>query len=285
VLFVVSAAAAVAFVAIERRSPDPVLRLEFFRGATFSSATAVALATSFGLFAVFFFTALYLQVVDSYTGWKIALEFVSMSAAMVVAGIAAGRWTATRGPREPMAVGCLLAAGSMVGVEQVLDPNVSFALLAAALAGVGVGLGLGLVAVTAAVLAIVPAERSGMAASTVNTSRQFGGVLAVAILGAVVNGQLVSELGRKLTALNVPEAFRSLVIDAVTRGGLPANTAAAAAANPIAAANLGKIGQVIDAAKQAFGHGLHVALAVTAVILLVAGVVALLAGGRRRELV
>ncbi len=58
-------------------------------------------------------------------------------------------------------------------------------------------------------------RRSGMAASTVNTSRQFGGVLAVAILGAVVNDQLVGELGRKLTALDVPEAFRSLVIDAV----------------------------------------------------------------------
>jgi EmrB/QacA subfamily drug resistance transporter len=284
-LFVVAAAAAAAFVAIERRAPDPVLRLEFFRRATFSSATAVALATSFGLFAVFFFTALYLQVVDSYSGWKIALEFVSMSVAMVVAGIAAGRWTAARGPREPMALGCLLAAGSMVGVERVLDPNVSFALLAVALAGVGVGLGLALVAVTAAVLAIVPAERSGMAASTVNTSRQFGGVLAVAILGAVVNGQLVSELGRKLTALDVPEAFRSLVIDAVTRGGLPANTAAAAAANPIAAANLGKLGQVIDAAKQAFGHGLHTALVVTAVILLAGGMVAVLAGGGRRELV
>ena len=69
--------------------------------------------------------------------------------------------------------------------------------LAAALALVGFGLGLALVAVTAAVLSVVPAERSGMAASTLNTRAQLGGVLAVAILGAVVNGRLVSELERR----------------------------------------------------------------------------------------
>jgi EmrB/QacA subfamily drug resistance transporter len=279
-LFAVSAVAAAAFVAIERRAPDPMLRLEFFRIPTFSSATVVALTTSFGLFAVFFFTALYLQVVANFSGWKIALQFLSMSVAMVVAGIASGRWTAARGPREPMMLGCLLAAGGMVGVAEVLDPEVSSTLLALALAGAGLGLGLALVAVTAAVLGIVPAERSGMAASTINTSRQFGGVLAVAILGAVVNGQLIGELNRKLTALEVPEVFRSLVIDAVMKGGLPADRVAAAAADPIAAANLDKIGPVIDAAKEAFGHGLHAALLVTAAILLAGALVSAFAGGR-----
>ncbi len=201
-LFVVPAAAA-AFVAIERRAPDPVLRLEFFRNRAFSGATAVAFATSFGLFAVFFFTALYLQIVASFSGWKIALQFVAMSVAMVVAGLVAGRWTAARGPRGPMTAGCLLAGGAMFWVDSLLDPSISFAPLAAALAGVGFGLGLALVAVTASVLSIVPAERSGMAASTLNTARELGGVLAVAILGAVVNARLVGELGRKLTALGV----------------------------------------------------------------------------------
>jgi EmrB/QacA subfamily drug resistance transporter len=278
-LFAVAAVAAAAFVAIERRARDPVLPLQLFRNRTFSVATAVAFATSFGLFAVFFFTALYLQVVAGFSGWRIALQFTAMSVAMVVAGVAAGKWTAARGPREPMAAGCLLAGGAMFGVDALLDPNVSFAPLAAALAGVGFGLGLALVAVTAAVLAIVPVERSGMAASTVNTSRQFGGVLAVAILGAVVNAQIVGELGRKLAELKVPEAFRSLVIDAVTHGGLPANAAGAAAANPIAAAYFSQIGPVIAAAKEAFGHGLHAALVVAAGILLAASVTALLADG------
>jgi EmrB/QacA subfamily drug resistance transporter len=267
-LFVVAAGSAIAFIAIERRTRDPVLRLEFFRIPTFSGATAVGFATSFGLFAVFFFTALYLQIVANFSGWRIALEFTAMAIAMVAAGRVAGAWTAARGARGPMTAGCLLSGGSMFGVDALLDPHPSFAALAAALAAVGFGLGLALVAVSAAVLAIVPAERSGMAASTVNTSRMLGGVLAVAILGAIVNARLVSELTHKLAGLGVPEAFRSLIINAVTHGGLPANAAAAAASNPIAAANLPLIAKVLTAAETAFGHGLHVALVVAASILL-----------------
>ena len=252
--------AGAAFVWIELRARDPVLRLEFFRNRVFASATAVAFATSFGLFAVFFFTALYLQIVSHFSGWKIALQFVAMAVAMVVAGRVAGVWTGTRGPRLPMCGGCLLAGGGMLGVNALLAPDVSVGPLAAALAVVGFGLGLALVAVTAAVLSIVPAERSGMAASTINTSRQLGGVLAVAILGAVVNHRLVGELSSKLGDLGVPSIFRSLVLNAVTHGGLPANAQAAEASNPIAASHPGLLAKVLTAAQTAFGHGLHVAL-------------------------
>ena len=273
-LFVVAAFAAIAFVAIERRSRDPVLRLEFFRNSTFSGSTVVGFATSFGLFAVFFFTALYLQVVANFSGWRIALEFVAMTVAMVAAGGIAGIWTGARGPRGPMAVGCLLAGGAMFGVAALLNPRPSFAGLAAVLAVVGFGLGLALVAVSEAVLAVVPAERSGMAASTLNTSRELGGVLAVAILGAVVNGRLIAELTRKLNELGVPQAFHSLVINAVTHGGVPANAAAAAATNPLFAADLPLVSKVLTAAEAAFGHGLHIALVVAAAILLAGGLIA-----------
>src|SRR6185503_20647866 len=126
-----------AFVAIERRTRDPVLRLEFLRIPTFSGATVVGFATSFGLFAVFFFTALYLQLVANFSGWRIALEFTAMAVAMVVAGLVAGRWTATKGARAPMSLGCLLAGGSMFAVNAALDPHPSFAALSVALAAVG----------------------------------------------------------------------------------------------------------------------------------------------------
>ncbi|HEY4349021.1 MAG TPA: MFS transporter [Gaiellaceae bacterium] len=284
-LYAASAVSAVVFVAIERRRRDPVLRLEFFRIPTFTIATLVAFATSFGLFAVFFFTALYLQVVSHFSGAKIALQFVAMAVAMVVGGQLSGRWTSVRGPRGPMFVGCLLSGGGMLAVDGILKPSVSFAPLAVALAVAGLGLGLALVAVTAAVLSIVPAARSGMAASTLNTSRQLGGVLAVAILGAIVNARLVSELTSKLAALGIPSFFRTEIIDAVTSGGLPANAAQAVAANPLAAAEAashpGALAKILDAAEGAFGNGLHVALVIAAVILLAGAALSL--GARRYD--
>ena len=273
-LFVLSALAAIGFVLVERRVRDPVLRLDFFRIPTFTGANAVGFATSFGLFAVFFFSALYLQVVANFSGWRIALEFVAMTVAMVVAGRVAGRWVAARGPRGPMTWGCVLAGGAIFGVAGLLEPHPSFAALAAVLAVVGFGLGLALVAVSAAVLSVVPPERSGMAASTLNTSRELGGVLAVAILGAVVNGRLIAELEHKLDVLGVPKAFHSLVINAVTHGGVPANATQAAQSNPLVAANLGLVARVLSAAESAFGHGLHVALVIAASILLAGAVVA-----------
>ncbi|HWB22474.1 MAG TPA: hypothetical protein VG652_06260, partial [Gaiellaceae bacterium] len=71
---------------------------------------------------------------------------------------------------------------------------------------------------------------------------------------------------------------RSLVIGAVTHGGLPANVSGAAAANPVAAANLGAVATVLKDAKDAFGHGLHTALIVTAIVLFVAAVPAAFTG-------
>jgi len=268
VLFAVAAAGSALFVAIERRVRDPVLRLEFFRIPAFAGATAVGFATSFGLFAVFYFTALYLQVIAKYSGLRIASEFVALTVAMVVAGRVAAVWTAARGPRGPMTSGCVLAGGAMFGVSHLLHPHPSFAALAAVLAVVGFGLGLALVAVSAAVLAIVPAERSGMGASTLNTSRELGGVLAVAILGAVINGRLVGDLGHKLVTMGAPKALREIVISSITHGGLPASAAQAALLNPVVAANLKLLPQVLSAAETAFGNGLHAALTVAAGILL-----------------
>jgi EmrB/QacA subfamily drug resistance transporter len=277
-LFGVAAVAAIAFVLIERRQRDPVLRLELFRNPAYSIANGVAFATSFGLFAVFFFTALYLQVVSHFSGWRIALQFVAMAVAIIVAGQLSGAWTASHGPRLPMTVGCLLAGGGIFVVDALLRPSVSLGALAAALAVVGLGLGLALVAVTAAVLAIVPAERSGMAASTVNTSRQLGGVLAVAILGAVINARLVSEMTAKLAALGVPFFFQPQILHAITGGGLPANAVQAAAVSPLAAAaGPAVLHRVLDAAISSFGNGLHIALVVAGAVLLAGAAASLFA--------
>src|SRR5262249_46178965 len=93
-LFAASAALTVAFVLIERRSPDPVLKPKFVRNPTFASANLVAFATNLAAFSVFFFTALYLRLITNFSGYEIALVFTSLAVAMIIAGPLAGRWTA-----------------------------------------------------------------------------------------------------------------------------------------------------------------------------------------------
>jgi EmrB/QacA subfamily drug resistance transporter len=276
-LFVLAAVLVVAFVLIEQRVPDPVLRLEFLRNPTFAAANVVAFATNLSVFSVFFFTALYLQLISNFSGNQIALVFTSLAVAMIVAGVAAGRWTARLGPKVPMVVGCGLAGLGLLLVDRQLTVTTSIGDLTWPLAIAGVGFGIALVTMTASVLAIVPPEQSGMAASTVNTSRELGGVFGVAVLGAVVNAQLTTGLNEKLVRLRIPLLYRNVVIEFVTTGGNITN----AESSPGVKGHEKLIAKVLVAAEDSAGHGVHLALRIAAVIVLAAAVVAAFAARHR----
>ena len=275
-LFAAAAALAVVFVLVERRVPDPVLKLEFLRNPTFAAANVVAFATNLSVFSVFFFTALYLQLITNFSGNQIALVFTSLAVAMIVAGPIAGRWTARVGPRVPMVLGCALAGLGLFLVDWKLTATTSVAALSGPLAIAGLGFGIALVTMTAAVLTLVPPEQSGMAASTVNTSRELGGVFGVAVLGAVVNAQLTSGLTEKLVKLGIPLQFREIVVRIVTTGGStnPADY-------PIAKGNGNIVAKVLLAAEGAAGHGVHLSLRIAGAIVLAAAVVAAFAARHR----
>ena len=266
-LFAVAGAAAVAFALAEIRSPAPMLDLHFLRMPAFSSALGVAFALYFGIFSIFFFTALYLEEVVGYSGYRAAAQFGPMAVALVLGSQLAGRWVARAGPRGPMSVGCLTAAGGILLTVAFLPAHPSFGPLAVSLAVAGLGFGIAVVPVTSAVLTIVPAARSGMAASATNTTRQLGAVFGVAVLGALVNAHLTSDLAQRLRALGIPPNFQGIVIDAVTTGTIPSGGNV-----PGSATGYGPIvNKVIDAAYGAFHAGLRTALFTSAGLILAAG--------------
>ena len=276
-LFALAAVLVVAFVEIERRAPDPVLKLEFLRNATFTSANVVAFATNLAVFSVFFFTALYLQLISNFSGYQIALVFTSLAVAMIVAGPLGGRWTARVGPKVPMVLGCLLAGVGLLLVDHQLTPTTSVAALSWPLAIAGIGFGIALVTMTQAVLTIVRPEESGMAASTVNTSRELGGVFGVAALGAVVNAQLTTGLSEKLVRLHIPLVYRNVVIQFVTTGG----NITSAENSPGVKGHEKLIAKVLVAAEDSAGHGVHLALQIAGGMVLAAAVVAAFAARHR----
>jgi EmrB/QacA subfamily drug resistance transporter len=275
-LLVVAVAAAVAFVAVERRVRDPLLPLGFFRNPAYAMANIVAFATNFALYAVFVFTALYLRLVAGFSTWRIAVLFIPLAAALAVASVLFGHPTA-HVRRWPMVAGCVVAGGGMLLVDHLLTPDVSLGPLAGALLVVGVGFGAVLVTVTASALALVPAARSGMAASTVNASRELGGVMGVAILGAAISGHLTSSLDRRLSSLGVPSGFHGAIVSAVTHGQAPTGSSSAALGGP------GLARQLADAARSGYGDGMHTCMAIAAAVLLIAGLAAAVPRGGRRK--
>ena len=151
-----------------------------------------------------------------------------------------------------------------------LNPHPDYGPVMTGLGLAGIGIGTTVVPITSAVLAAVPPERSGMAASAANTSREIGAVTGVAILGSLVVSQLRSSLTAQLHHLGIPAQFQALVINALETGQIPKNTSAYA--------GFGKIVQeVIGAAYTAFRDGLHAALYLSAGLMLGTGLLTFLA--------
>jgi EmrB/QacA subfamily drug resistance transporter len=278
-LFAGGISSAVVFLGAERRRTAPMLDLRYMREPAFSGALIVAFAAFFGIFAIFFFTALYLQVVVGYSGIRTALVFLPMAVAMIVGALASGRLVARLGPRSPMAIGSVVAGAGILLADAVLTSKVGFAPLAVSLAVAGAGFGTVVVPVTSVTLGVVPAARSGMAASATNTSRELGSVFGVAILGALVNAHLTSDLSNRLANLHIPASYRHLVINAIETGSIPSGSAA----NGYARQYGQIVHKVIQAAYGAFRAGLDVALLAAGISMIIGALVAVLTlqGGDR----
>jgi EmrB/QacA subfamily drug resistance transporter len=264
-LFIVGVLLLVGFTKVERASPAPMLDLSYFGSAPFSGSLVVVFVLFFGIFSIFFFTALYLAAVVGYSGYRIAIEFLPMTAAMIGAAGFAGRRVALYGPRAPMAEGCVMAgAGTLLSEILLASGNTPSPWLMATLALAGLGFGTGVVPVTAVALAAVPPERSGMAASATNTSRELGAVFGTAVLGALVNAHLTTDLTHRLVRLHIPANYFSIIINAIETGVVPPGVKGGGSIED----------KVIHAAYGAFRSGLEVALVTSGIAMLAAAVVA-----------
>ncbi len=276
-LFVVGAVALVAFVVVELRVRNPMLDFRYLRPPMVRSALIVAFTVYFGVFSIFFFTALYLEEVYAYSGLHAAAMFAPMAVAIVVGSVLCGLWVARSSAAVPMLVGCVVGAIGILLTRAALSGDPSFLPLATALAVAGIGFGVAVVPLTSAVLSGVPAAHSGMAAAATNTMRQIGAVVGVAALGSLVNAHMTSDLTGRLNDLNIPANFQAIVIDAIKTGAVPAggDQQASSAYGPI-------VDQVIDATYRAFHAGLDTALLVSAIMIFVAAGITAVAAVRAR---
>jgi MFS family permease len=280
-LLCVSVVAGAAFFYRERRATHPLLDLKYLRVPRFLTANVVAFCAYFATFAVFFFTALSLYEVANETGYTIALTFLPMTALMFLASVLAGRWTTTVGPARSILIGCLLFSAGLALTTVTLNPNPSYLPLALALVLTGVGVGATVVPITSSALAAVPPERSGMAASATNTSREIGAVTGIAVLGALVNAQLRSSLTASMVKLHIPDTFQAIAIKIIETGGLSAGGGGAGQVGSAAAGQGTLVVEMTHAAYNAFYTGLRAALVLSAILVFVAGIFSYVALSRR----
>jgi EmrB/QacA subfamily drug resistance transporter len=183
--FVGSAVAFIAFVALEHWQRAPMLDLRLFGNSTFSGANVVELLIMFVMFGVFFFTSLYLQIVVGWSAVQTGAMFLPLTCIMVLEAPIAGKISDRIGSRWLISVGMLILGIAVLLLSRVgAHPRFSSLLVAFVVGGIGIGMTL--TPAMAAVLGSVSEDQSGVASGVLDTFRQVGGALGVAVMGAVV---------------------------------------------------------------------------------------------------
>jgi len=256
-LFAGSIVLLVAFVISQLTQDYSMLDVSLFRRPTFDGASIVAFAMSAAMFAMFLYLVLYIQTILGFsplqTGWRF-LPFTVVS--FFIAALSGNLST-----RVPIRL--LLGIGlTMVGVGLLLMRGLTATTHWTALLGgfIVAGAGVGLVnpALASTAIGVVPPRRSGMASGINNTFRQVGIATGIAVLGAIFESRISSQLAPKLV-------------------GTPAAGHAAQIAHAVAAGGAQKVLQQTPPSERALATAaIHNAFAAAMNdILLVAGIVAL----------
>ena len=216
------------FLAIEARVRSPLMPLGLFRLRNVATANAVGVLWAGAMFAWFFISALYLQLVLGYSPLEVGLAFLPASLIMGAFSLGLSAKLVLRfGFRPPLATGLLLAATGLVLFARapvdgsyVVDVLPSMILL-------GFGAGMAFNPVLLAAMSDVEPSESGLASGIVNTAFLMGGALGLAVLASLADSRkdsLLSSGDEPLVALNggYHAAFLAGALFAVTAAGVGA---------------------------------------------------------------
>ena len=183
-----------AFVLIERRSAEPLVRLSIFSVRTVRAANVAMLVVASGMFAMFFFNTLYLQRVLGYSALESGLAFLPFTAGIIIGSVISQKLVPALGARETPVVGLTLAVlGLLLFLRLTPDSSYLVDLLPGILI-TSIGMGLTFVPVTLIATSGVPAEDAGLASGLFNTSQQIGGALGLAALSTFAANRTTDTL-------------------------------------------------------------------------------------------
>lgn len=178
-------ATAMCFVVIEWRSPSPMLPLALFRIPAFAVASLVGVIVNFAYYGLIFVFSLFFQVEQQLSPQQTGLAFVPMTIVLMAVNVIAGRLITRMGARRLMVLGLALAA---CGYSMLLPMRIDGAywMLVAPMLLAASGIALTVPTMTNATLSSVDASRAGIASGVLNSARQTGGMLGVAVFGYLV---------------------------------------------------------------------------------------------------
>ncbi|MFG2633606.1 MFS transporter [Streptomyces sp. NPDC048362] len=242
------AAALWGFVHRQLTMPAPLLDMRLFRRRGFSGAVLADLLTVLGMSGLVFFLSQYLQLVQGRRPFEAGLAELPAAVGAVVAGLIAG-YAARRLSVRVVVSGGLAAVGVALAVLTTIGRSTGYPVLGAALLVVGVGAGFSFTVTADVILSSVPRDQAGAASAVSETAYELGAALGIALLGSIVTG-----------------VYRGFAGPAGTPAGAHESLGAAVEASQRMAPHRAEA--LLDAARDSFVHGLHLASGAGAAVLL-----------------
>lgn len=258
------------FILWEKRTPDPMLKVELFKIRNFSVANVIALIVSFGMLGIFFPMTVFLQGALGMTPLEAGITMLPNGLVLMFAAPLAGRLTDRIGARWILVSGLTVMTTGILLLISQLSPTTTQWSLVLPLMVTGAGMGMTFAPMTAAAMAQVPPRIAGSASGVLNTTRNLGQVLGIALLGSILQGRLGVHAAESLSAISTLDPDVGAVLgDLISSGRVEAIPDAL----PANAANL--LPGIMDSVKAAFATSMHETFAVSAAVCLLGALIAL----------
>ncbi len=251
------------FIAHEARARHPMMDLGLFRIRNFAVANLTTLTAYAGLIGGLFFVGLFLQQVAGYSPLEAGFATTPISVILFVLSPRWGRLASGTGPRLPMTVGPIVGGlGLLMMLRIGSDADYLTDVLPAILV-FGLGLSATVAPLTATVLDSVEERHVGIASGINNGVSRVAGLLAIAVLGAVISAHFGSALDSNLGQRPLSGDAAGIVSDAK--------------AQPLAVPDTGELpaaeAELVDTASaEASTSAFHLGAAIAAVLMILGGI-------------
>ncbi len=207
-----------AFVVVEARSSNPLLPVRIVANRNRAGAYLVGMLVGAGMFAVFLFLTLYLQIYEQYSPMQTGLAFLPFSFGIVLGAGVGSQLVLKIGPRIVIAVGATLGLiGLLLFSRITLESTFVGTVLPAELI-MAFGMGFIFMSTTNLALVGINNDDAGVASAVVNTTQQIGGSLGTALLSTVAFTAVASYIDDRAASLTDPNALPALIGAASVHG-------------------------------------------------------------------
>lgn len=261
-LLVATAVLLPAFILIELRRREPLVQLKLFQSRNFRVDNGVLAAVQFGLTGLTVFGALFVQNILGFTPIEAGLSLLPVTIPLLILSPTAGKLYDRMGPRMLVGSGALLIGLGFLWNALLLDKQ-DYAWLIPGYLALGIGLALAMGPASTDTMNAAAAELRGEASGVMQTVRQVGGTVGLAVMGTIVTSVQTSQLTSSVEALGDTAAQAAQLNDLLADPG--ANSAQLAQVPP----------DILAAANDAFVTAISTSYYVCAGVLLVAAVAGL----------